>query len=134
MNLTLTRLSQNAIRTRGEITDDDSGAVVVPATLELPWRDNQHDISCIPAGVYTCAYTDHPTHGWVYQVMDVPDRDAILLHIGNKPADTEGCILLAERDDPDGTDVDDSGTAFRAFMAYTNGIPSFQLTVLDAVS
>ncbi len=23
-------------------------------TLELPWRDNQRNISCIPAGSYTC--------------------------------------------------------------------------------
>lgn len=67
-------------------------------TLELPWRGNQPNVSCIPQGLY-----DVVPHGWngeavkykqVYRVLDVPDRSGILFHAGNIPADTQGCILV----------------------------------------
>lgn len=74
-------------------------------TLELPWRDNQRRISCIPAGVYIC--TLQASHMWtprsdgrVYHVQDVPGRDAILIHAANWAGDVSqhwhsdllGCI------------------------------------------
>lgn len=68
-------------------------------TLELPDDFNQRSISCIPKGAYICK-----PHGWepdtqykykrVWEVCDVPDRDAILLHVGNYIKDTDGCILV----------------------------------------
>lgn len=67
-------------------------------TLEQLWRDNQDDVSCIPTGTYTCV-----PHGWndeavrftkVWEVTQVPGREAILLHAGNFDTDTHGCILV----------------------------------------
>ena len=65
--------------------------------LELPWLNNQHNISCIPEGTYTVIkYSDekHPNTFWV---QNVPNRTGILIHIGNfatgSHIDTEGCIL-----------------------------------------
>jgi hypothetical protein len=68
-------------------------------TLEDPWNDNQKRISCIPKGVYSVV-----RHGWapdtkvkfkrVWHVLDVPNRDAILIHAGNTIDDTIGCILV----------------------------------------
>ena len=51
--------------------------------LELPWVDNQQNVSCIPEGVYDCEkYSDskHPNTFWVKNVLG---RDGILIHIGN---------------------------------------------------
>ena len=127
-SLTLQRDDQDSIRTLGSITDE-SETLVVPDTLELPWLNNQHDVSCIPAGTYTCEYTNHPKHGWVYQVMAVPGRDAILLHVGNYPTDTEGCILLGQTRELDA--IGDSKTAFNSFMKYMAAVPIFTLVVVD---
>jgi hypothetical protein len=74
-------------------------------TLELPWRDNQRDLSCIPAGEYVCVWRDSPSKGPCYHVTNVNDRGWILIHAGNWAGDTEkgfrtdvlGCILIGTR-------------------------------------
>lgn len=63
-------------------------------TLELPWRNNQRNISCIPAGNYICSRYRSPTHGDCYFISDVPNRSHILIHAGNTLKDTQGCILV----------------------------------------
>lgn len=63
-------------------------------TLERPWRNNQHRVSCIPAGTYTVRPFSSPRHKDCFELVDVPDRDAILIHAGNFVHDTEGCILV----------------------------------------
>jgi len=62
-------------------------------SLELPWLNNQRQISCIPPGEYLCTRTKSPKFGNVFQVSNVPDRDNILIHAGNTTADTNGCII-----------------------------------------
>ena len=67
-------------------------------TLELPYRDNQRSISCIPAGQYKVRLRtarESSTRDYLHLlVKDVPDRDYILFHIGNSAKDTRGCILV----------------------------------------
>lgn len=62
-------------------------------SLELPWNQNQKNISCIPSGVYKCKKVFSAKFGNVISVLDVPDRSAILIHSGNSSKDTQGCIL-----------------------------------------
>lgn len=95
MELTLTRL----IKTQNSIIGELTGLKGRIFTLEDAWRENQANISCIPAGRYKCA-----PHGWeanppyrftkVWRVSNVPNRSAILFHIGNTHEDTRGCILV----------------------------------------
>jgi hypothetical protein len=134
VNLTLQRDNQNAIRTLGVITNDADGSVMVPATLELPWRNNAHGdwtvASCIPAGTYTALRFNSPHIGYVlYQLANVPDRVGVDLHIGNYPHDSEGCILLGESREADA--IDSSKEAFDLFMGMLTGIDRFTLTVRD---
>jgi hypothetical protein len=73
-------------------------------TLELPWRDNQRNISCIPEGEYDVRIRISPKYGQVYHVKKVPNRSYILIHSGNWAGDTSkgyrthvnGCILLGK--------------------------------------
>ncbi len=73
-------------------------------TAELPWKNNQIGISCIPFGEYECSIVNSPKYGEVYQVHDVPGRTHILIHNGNWAGDEEkgfrsdsdGCIILGE--------------------------------------
>ena len=67
-------------------------------TLELPWKDNQRSISCIPEGEYKVRIRlarESATRDYMHLlVKDVPNRDYILFHIGNSAKDTSGCILV----------------------------------------
>ncbi len=72
-------------------------------TLELPWRFNQNNISCIPAGIYKVIPTKEGKFTYLhYIVQDVPNRENVEMHRGNTILDTEGCILV-------GTDYSDQG-------------------------
>ena len=67
-------------------------------TLENPYLDNQRNISCIPAGEYPVRLRvarDSATKDYLHLlVMDVPNRDLILFHIGYTAKDTRGCVLV----------------------------------------
>ena len=67
-------------------------------TLELPYKDNQRSISCIPAGQYKVRMRyprESATRDYLHLlIQDVPNRDFILVHIGNKSSDTRGCVLV----------------------------------------
>lgn len=66
-------------------------------TLELPDRENKRNISRIPAGTYRITKysgTKFPDSFWVH---DVPNRSSILIHVGNYPSDTQGCILVGSK-------------------------------------
>ena len=67
-------------------------------TLENPWLDNARTISCIPEGEYDVRIRyarESGTRDYIHLlVMGVPDRTYILFHIGNRPKDTSGCILV----------------------------------------
>ena len=69
-------------------------------TLELPYKDNQRSVSCIPAGQYKVRLRlprESATRDYVHLlVQDVPNRDYILFHRGNSAKDTRGCILVGQ--------------------------------------
>jgi len=62
-------------------------------TLECPWRDNQIFVSCVPDGSYPLVAFDSPEHPDTWVLTPVPGRTGILIHVGNKIEDTQGCIL-----------------------------------------
>ena len=98
-------------------------------TLELPWRMNASDISCIPAGIYPVH--KHATKN-VLVISEVPGRFGIQIHAGNYTSELQGCILPG-RDwhdlDHDGvTDVASSKDALRALML---AIPERTYIVID---
>ena len=88
----LSRLFKTPEVTRGVFIDDYTGRILC-ASLELPWKDNKQDISCIPTGNYICNPYSSGKYKNVYQVMDVENRTYILIHVGNTVNDILGCIL-----------------------------------------
>lgn len=85
--------------------DGTFGKMYVPGgfecyTVELPWKDNQPRVSCIPEGMYGLGKRYSPVVqrssggefevGW--EVQNVPGRSLIMIHPGNWPSNFMGCI------------------------------------------
>ena len=88
-------------------------------TLELPdynedgIANNEICRSCIPKGQYLCTFLghyvghdgkDHGENVWSVKWLDggeIPGRSGILIHRGNYPADTHGCLLFGSQRDVD---------------------------------
>lgn len=93
-------------------------------SLELPWLNNAPNISCIPPGVYKWKKRFSPGKKYqVIELIDVPSRSFIQMHLGNYTRQIEGCILpgMGLKDiDKDGIfDVTNSGEAFDKIMSMT---------------
>ena len=65
-------------------------------TLELPWLENKRRVSCIPEGEYTVVKRNSPKYKNHFHILEVPNRDWILIHHGNFYTDILGCILVGE--------------------------------------
>ncbi len=62
-------------------------------TIELPWHNNQRRISCIPEGQYRIRKRYSAKFKWHLEVMNVRNRDLILLHPANDAMqELNGCI------------------------------------------
>ena len=91
ISLTLFRQKESNLSTQGILIGENFPTF---QTLELPWKENKTKISCIPEGTYETRWHLSPRFGWCYKLFDVPGRSEILIHHGNYPKNTEGCILL----------------------------------------
>lgn len=97
--ITVTRVEENDKNTLGFLTLKDSRSRIIfnCVTLELPYRDNKRQISCIPKGTYRANAGISDKRGQVIYIKGVPNRTGVLIHIGNYSKDTHGCILVGER-------------------------------------
>jgi len=65
-------------------------------TLELPWLENQQNISCVPAGIYPVKKYQSPSKGPVLLLHGVYNRTFVEVHSGNYTRQIEGCILTGD--------------------------------------
>lgn len=94
MEATLERLHKTEKQTLGILTLFKGGKEVFRChTLELPWKDNKRQISCIPEGEYKVIPRESPKFKKHFHVLDVPGREYILIHPGNYYTQIRGCIL-----------------------------------------
>ena len=130
MTLELVRVGQSNRGTFGVLRYEQ---IPFALTLERPWVDNKANVSCIPAGLYTCQRVRSPKFGDTFEVMDVPNRSNVLLHKGNTLDDTHGCILVAE--EFSGTFnhpmLASSARGFGELMQLMEGRMSFELLIID---
>jgi len=90
-------------------------------SLELPWLNNETNISCFTAGIYKCVKIISPHNGHCFEVLNVYGRTHIQGHVANFTSDILGCIAFGDgvKDiNNDGiSDVTNSKNTFRALMA-----------------
>jgi hypothetical protein len=133
--LVLIRLVALSDRTLGALNVYDGAQSVCPLfSLELPWRGNTRHVSCIPAGAYKISPEMTARLGWVLRLHNVPDRDGVLVHAGNYPSNTEGCVLaamtLADINGDGIADASRSRVAMERLRALITDVS--QLTIVEA--
>ena len=68
-------------------------------TLERPDLNNQDEISCIPKGEYRVGWYDSPHFGRLLpQILNVPNREYILIHPANFVNELKGCVAVGKND------------------------------------
>lgn len=137
MDCQLVRVSKEPSCVRGVLLIDWEPICV---TLECPWLDNKMGESCIPDGTYSCfkrtaTAAQTGTLGWTWEIDEVPDRDGILIHVGNFVSEIRGCILVGTGYDsqPHGNIpmITESRKAFHKFFQFMKEQQEFELQVMD---
>ena len=123
--LVLVRNDDDGIQTLGDLYLYDGASILFKCkTLELPWKDNSHNISCIPEGIYGLKQYSSQKHPKNYEVAGVPDRDYVLIHKGNYNTDIQGCILVGDSygdlNNDGEQDILNSGNTHDKFLKATN--------------
>lgn len=93
--LHIVRQSDDGYQTLGNLAVldlDETKIAFECKTLELPWKDNQKKISCIPKGTYKVVKRSSEKYKEHFHITNVPNRDYILIHPANKRDDLLGCI------------------------------------------
>lgn len=88
-----------------DLPDDDAGFLPFGYCLEDYDRHVEEDpsrkvsgVTAIPTGTYRVRLYDSPKHGKdTPELVDVPGYEHVQIHVGNKPADTLGCLLFGLR-------------------------------------
>lgn len=94
----LERYSESDRQTLGKFHVCESNGDIVETfeSLELPFRQNRRNISCIPVGEYPLEKRYSVKHKNHLHVKDVPNRSYILVHTGTYHWHTLGCILVGK--------------------------------------
>lgn len=135
MKVTIERFTKNAFPQLGIVSLDE---IPFCFSLELPDKNNEKLVSCIPSGKYICRRTfNRKTTGRLlidttFEVLKVPNRSGILFHVGNYMKDTNGCILLGQRVDFEKFCVLDSTKAFTQFITKTRDVNEFLLEIYES--
>lgn len=101
--LTLTRTSRGVGYTTGILHEKGN---ILCYTLEPQWRDLVHEKkvmgrTAIPEGTYQIRMSPSKKfRRMMPYLMEVPNFTGVMIHPGNRVEDTEGCILVGERDKP----------------------------------
>lgn len=102
-------------------------------TLELPDKGNAPNVSRIPAGKYLVKERYSAKHLYHYHIQDVEGRTWILIHVGNRKDQIEGCILVgdgfADINGDGHLDVTNSRMTLNKLM--TRAGKTFKLDIID---
>ncbi|MBK5213631.1 MAG: hypothetical protein JJE55_08235 [Flavobacteriaceae bacterium] len=91
------RYDHGTKQTLGRLFVHDNGQTLYNChTLELPWKNNDFQVSCIPPGTYKVVKRFSTKFKNHFHLTDVSGRSFILIHSGNYYTDILGCILVGK--------------------------------------
>ena len=123
MIVKIIRTFPDAKQTLGKLLIIDGDMILFDChTLELSWKDNKQNESCIPTGTYLIKRRFSEKHKTHWHIQDVPGRDMILIHSGNFNSQIQGCVLvgmgLADINGDGYLDVTESKAALENIFEY----------------
>jgi hypothetical protein len=90
MELLLQRMYRTGLPTNGNLFYNGRQ---ICHTIELPWFNNERNVSCIPEGTYQLNKCFSEKSGWHFTVRDVTNRTFIAIHPANDAfKELRGCI------------------------------------------
>lgn len=119
--------------TLGSIYDSRGGLIC--KSMELPWKDNQHNVSCIPEGEYEVTKEPpiqandpagrHERPYYHFRLHGVHKRDGILMHRITFVKDLKGCIgIVGKFFDLNKDGVPDAVESGKTLQAMTDTLPN----------
>lgn len=87
--LTLIRYNYSNSSTQGLFF---AGEMYLGDSLELPWKNNERNVSCIPLGIYQIRFGLMSDSLPGYALREVEGRDGIWIHPAARTSQIEGCI------------------------------------------
>jgi hypothetical protein len=82
-------------------------------TIELPWKNNETKVSCIPEGKYFIKRRFSRKFGWHLEIVGVEHRSFILFHPANNALkELNGCIAPV-------TKISGAGLGLQSRKAFT---------------
>jgi len=119
--------NQNSCCTLGKASIDEQD---VGYTLELPDCKNKRNISRIPSGRYkTREELKHSKFSYCLRLDNVPGRTGILIHAGNEPKDTKGCILPGQTRETKTCWISKSKDALENYKKIINSDPDIETVI-----
>ena len=96
MRVLLDRYSDDGNQTIGRLyVVNDRGFILFECdTLELSWKDNQSNVSCIPPGQYKVQKRKSEKYNEHFHITNVHNRDYILIHPANYVSQLKGCVAV----------------------------------------
>jgi hypothetical protein len=132
------RLKDNGVQTIGELRVFEEGIEIFSCkTLELPWRENRREVSCIPEGEYVLKHRQSKKYGKHLHIKHVPGRSYILIHSANYFHQLLGCIAVGRKfmylDNDDQIDVNASRDTLRDIVSLLDEDETHKLIIKDAI-
>lgn len=80
------------------VIDENTGKVAFSCrTLELAWKDNRSNISCVPEGCFPIVFEYSPKFDMkLWELKGVPGRSEAKIHTANYYRQLNGCIAIGD--------------------------------------
>ena len=80
-----------------ELSNGGSRIVFDCKTIELAWKNNSRNISCVPSGFYEIVFEKSPKfRRYLWELKGVPNRSEAKIHVANYYTQIEGCIGVGD--------------------------------------
>ena len=138
MRLELIRHKDNGVQTIGTLSIWDEDLILFTCkTLELPYKDNAKNISCIPEGKYPVKHRESKKYGKHLHIQKVPNRTYILMHSANFFHQLEGCIAVGKEfmhiDDDQQIDINASKLTLKRIVSLLETDEEHKIVIKDKI-
>lgn len=114
-NIILNRFEFSDQSTIGTL-DIDKGVFSCFVLEDTIRRVKKFGETAVPSGIYKLALITSPKFGFVPHLLEVPYFTNILIHNGNSPIDTHGCLLVGKYNKDQKNWIGESRLTHKAMM------------------